>query len=266
MHEEVGDLRQQLDVIGKSKQAASSAPSPWVSLAGEERKEAAPSASFPRVPLTGEERKAPLLPMPPPTTHLVAAEGGSKWAIGHHVQPNFRGKTPGALATLGQTPGKGTYDSNHFQFQKFEHSGFDGGEFDSDFGERQYNYRVPKLDFPKFDGSNPQDWRMKCEHYFDVNNTFPGLWVRISIIYFMGRAASWLRSSRAHLRFPMWEDFCTAVSEKFDRDQHEALIRQMDSIKQTRMVWEFYEQFDELMNQLLVYDPLLAQSTDTLFY
>lgn len=96
---------------------------------------------------------------------------------------------------------------------------------------------------------------MKCEHYFNVNNMFPGLWVRVATIYFVGRAASWLRSSRAHLRFPMWGDFCAAVSEKFYREQHENLIRQMDSIKQSGMVWEFYERFDELMNQLLVYDP-----------
>lgn len=98
---------------------------------------------------------------------------------------------------------------------------------------------------------------MRCEHYFDVNNTFPGLWVRIATIYFSGRAASWLRSTKAHVRFPIWENFCVAMSNKFDRDQHEVLIRQMDSIKQIGSVWEYYEKFDELMNQLLVYDPLL---------
>lgn len=96
---------------------------------------------------------------------------------------------------------------------------------------------------------------MKCEHYFDVNSTYPGLWVRVSTIYFFGRAASWLRLSRAHVQFLNWEDFCAVVSDKFDRDQHDQLIRQMDHIKQTGSVWEYYERFDELMNQLLIYDP-----------
>lgn len=90
-----------------------------------------------------------------------------------------------------------------------------------------------------------------------MNNTYPGLWVRIATIYFSGRVASWLRSSRAHVRFSIWEDFCSAVSAKFDRDQHELLIRQMDSIRQVGTVWEYYEKFDELMNQLLVYDPVV---------
>ena len=48
---------------------------------------------------------------------------------------------------------------------------------------------------------------MRSEHYFDVNNTFPGLWVRIATIYFSDRAASWLRSLKAHVRFQVWEKF-----------------------------------------------------------
>jgi hypothetical protein len=100
---------------------------------------------------------------------------------------------------------------------------------------------------------------MRCEHYFDVNNTYPGLWVRVATIYFYGRAAFWLRSSRAHVRFPVWDDFCIAVSTKFDRDQHDVLIRQMDTIRQSRAVWEYYEKFDELMNQLLAYDPVISK-------
>lgn len=43
------------------------------------------------------------------------------------------------------------------------------------------------------------------------------------------------------MRFLNWEDFCAVVSDKFDRDQHDQLIRQMDHIKQTGSVWEYYE-------------------------
>lgn len=56
------------------------------------------------------------------------------------------------------------------------------------------------------------------------------------------------------MRYPVWEEFSAAMSSKFDKDQHDLLIRQMDQIRQTGTVWEFYERFDELMNQLLAYD------------
>jgi predicted aspartyl protease len=238
LREEVGDLRQQLDLVGKMKQAS-------------------PATSSPRVPLTDEERKAPLLPTPPTSSQAAAAEGGNKLASGRLQAHEHRGRVLGMNATLGPTPVKGAYESPSTSLKNFDQFELGGGEFDGDQFGRQYNHRVPKLDFPKFDGTDPEDWKMRCEHYFDVNNTFPGLWVRIATIYFLDRAASWLRSSKAHVRFPVWENFCIAVSHKFDRDQHETLIRQMDSIKQTGTVWEYYERFDELMNQLLTYDPVL---------
>lgn len=49
--------------------------------------------------------------------------------------------------------------------------------------------------------------------------------------------------------------FYEAVNQKFDRNQHQHLIRQIDHIKQNGSVSEFYERFDDLMNQSLVFDP-----------
>lgn len=186
---------------------------------------------------------------------MTAAEEAEKWAYGHRFAQHHRGRASGMVTTLIPTPGKGKFEVTPVSMNSLGNFDSGGGKFDGDPDERQYNHRVPKLDFPKFDGSDPQDWRMRCEHYFDVNNTYPGLWVRVATIYFIGRAASWLRSSRAHVRYPVWEEFSATMSSKFDKDQHDLLIRQMDQIRQTGTVWEFYEHFDELMNQLLAYDP-----------
>lgn len=30
--------------------------------------------------------------------------------------------------------------------------------------------RMPKMDFPRFDGDNPKSWLQKCEYYFQMNN------------------------------------------------------------------------------------------------
>jgi hypothetical protein len=97
LHEEVGDLRQQVDLLNKVKQAP-------------------PAASSPRVPLTGEERKAPLLPTPTATSPAAVAEGAEKWANGHRLHQNFRGKASGVVTTLIHSLGKGTSDSNRIPF------------------------------------------------------------------------------------------------------------------------------------------------------
>ncbi|CAD6224926.1 unnamed protein product [Miscanthus lutarioriparius] len=38
----------------------------------------------------------------------------------------------------------------------------------------------PKVEFHKFDGSNPHLWIKRCETYFDVYQTDPGLWEEAS--------------------------------------------------------------------------------------
>jgi hypothetical protein len=78
--------------------------------------------------------------------------------------------------------------------------------------------------------------------------------IGIATTYFTRRAASWLQSSRAHSHYPIWETFCEVVTSKFDKNEHQNLIRQTDLIKQTSTLNEYYERFDELMHQLLAHD------------
>jgi hypothetical protein len=88
LRDEVGDLRQQVDLLNKAKQAPPAASSPWVLL-------------------TGKERKAPLLPTPTATSPAAVAEGAEKWANGHRLHQNFWGKASGVVTTLIHSPGKG---------------------------------------------------------------------------------------------------------------------------------------------------------------
>lgn len=202
--------------------------------------------------------QTPLLPMPSTLPLFSGTAASDLGPDGHRVTNFHRGKASGVVHTLGPPPVKGTYQiPTKFSVPHGVEFGANSSRGNRDLhGEQGFNHRLPKLDFPQFDGSDPQSWRMRCEHYFGVYGTHPNLWVRIATIYFMGRAASWLRSSRAHEVFVDWGRFYEAVNRKFDRNQHRQLIRQLDQIKQTGSVSEFYERFDDLMNQLLTYDPM----------
>jgi hypothetical protein len=52
------------------------------------------------------------------------------------------------------------------------------------------------------------------------------------------------------------------VHDRFGRDQHEVLIRQLFHIKQIGYVAEYVEQFAQLVDQLSAY----TSSTDPLYY
>lgn len=61
------------------------------------------------------------------------------------------------VTTLVPTLDKGTFENHTLLMNSFENFEFGGGNSGSDNLGHQYNHRVPKLDFPRFDGTDPQD-------------------------------------------------------------------------------------------------------------
>jgi hypothetical protein len=109
--------------------------------------------------------------------------------------------------------------------------------------------RLPKLNFPLFDGNQPQLWKSKCEKYFEMYETEYHMWVKVATMHFEGRAARWLQSVERRLRQLSWEEFCTLVHDRFGREQHETLIRQLFHIRQTTYVPEYVDQFHSLVDE-----------------
>jgi hypothetical protein len=72
---------------------------------------------------------------------------------------------------------------------------------------------------------------------------------------FVGTAAFWLQSVDPAIRHTHWSEFCADVSARFERDQHNHLIRQFFHIRQTATVTEYVDLFDSIMHQLHAHDP-----------
>jgi hypothetical protein len=60
-------------------------------------------------------------------------------------------------------------------------------------------------------------------------------------MYFDGPAARWLQSVESKAQYTNWDPFCKMVHDRFGRDQHEILIRQLFHIHQTDPVCEYIE-------------------------
>jgi hypothetical protein len=84
--------------------------------------------------------------------------------------------------------------------------------------------RVPRADFPKFDGKNPRLWQTFCEDYFELYETSPHLWVKLASIHFIGPASRWLNSIQSTIHKYTWSEFCQEVLIRFGRNQHQSLI------------------------------------------
>ena len=59
----------------------------------------------------------------------------------------------------------------------------------------------------------------------------PSMRVRVATMQMVDAAALWLQSIESQLHSVSWEQFCVMVRERFDRDQHELLVRQLLHIR-----------------------------------
>lgn len=81
--------------------------------------------------------------------------------------------------------------------------GGDGVVSDCDHGVSSSS--LPKMKFPKFDGTNPRLWADQCETCFEVYSVIPALKTRFASLNFTGSAAAWLQTMERKGRFQCWE-------------------------------------------------------------
>jgi hypothetical protein len=91
--------------------------------------------------------------------------------------------------------------------------------------------KLPRINFPKFDGDNPKLWKSCCENYFEMYVVDECVWVKVAAMHLEGLTARWLQSVDHHVRVASWSELCSWIHERFGRAQYEMLIRQLYRIK-----------------------------------
>jgi hypothetical protein len=122
--------------------------------------------------------------------------------------------------------------------------------------------KLPKMNFPKFEGENPKLWQSRCESYFDMYDVDYSIWVKVASMHFEGPAARWLQSVEHRVKTTSWTELCSWIHDRLGREQHELLIRQLYKIKQSESVQQYIDMLCELIDQLQAYSP----TTDPLYY
>lgn len=110
------------------------------------------------------------------------------------------------------------------------------------------------MDFQKFSGDNPRLWKDRCEVYFEVYSISDMLKTRFASLNFEGPAATWLQSAELRGRFQSWPAMYEAVFSHFDRDQYPLTMKQLDALKQSGSVQEYFIQFQQLAHHILLYN------------
>ena len=112
----------------------------------------------------------------------------------------------------------------------------------------------PRIEMPRFDGTNPKLWQTQCEDYFRFWSTPQSQWISLATSLFEGSAARWLDSVRRRVPNVTWEEFCHLLQNRFGRNLHQSILRKFFHISQMGTVEEYVEQFSDLFDQLAAYE------------
>lgn len=200
------------------------------------------------------------------SAHPPAGSSADGPHFGHRDDTSHRdfgsGKHPeNQIPVTGTPPLPKPHRSVNFDSQPKYESGHHNPDPNHDFHAGGFN-KLPKMNFPHFDGENPKLWPARSEDYFDMYQISCCFWVCVASMHFSGPAACWLQSIEHKVVEIPWSQFCALVLDRFGRDQHETLICQLFHIAQNGTVAEYVEQFSELVDQLRAY----ASVTDPLYY
>ena len=97
---------------------------------------------------------------------------------------------------------------------------FDPGDSGDPGGSRQKWQWIPKMDFPKFDGSKPVVWIDQCNDYFTLYQIPDGFKVTAASMNMIGDAALWLQSFKKQHALTDWDYLCAAVLGEFEVNGH----------------------------------------------
>jgi hypothetical protein len=113
---------------------------------------------------------------------------------------------------------------------------------------------LPKLNFPTFDGDNPKLWLSRAVDYLVMYEVEPHKWIKIATMHFHDPAAHWFPSVEFKLNSCYRATFESMVLDRFGRDQHALLVRQLFHIKQNGTVEEYIAKFASLVDELTAYE------------
>lgn len=116
--------------------------------------------------------------------------------------------------------------------------------------ENHFRRNMPKMDFPKFDGTDASVWVDNCETYFAMYQIPAGFKVSAASLNLLGKASHWYKAWKQKVGLHVWEEFRDAVVKEFDCGTHHIKANAMFELKQTGSVDEHKSQFDDLMYKL----------------
>ena len=78
-----------------------------------------------------------------------------------------------------------------------------------------FQVRTLRIDFPKFNGDEPEGWLFLAEQYFDLNHVAADQMVSLASVHLQGDAISWFRWVKQSMGELTWQQFSRLACSRF---------------------------------------------------
>ncbi|KAF9623238.1 hypothetical protein IFM89_000727 [Coptis chinensis] len=113
------------------------------------------------------------------------------------------------------------------------------------------NYKLPRAEFPRFNGEEPRVWVKKCQRFFTVNPIAEDQKVLFDSLYFEGKVETWFQSFYETYEGITWDDFTKTICGRFSDEGYENVVGEFNKLQQMGSVASYQEKFEELMPLIL---------------
>ncbi|KAK6163811.1 hypothetical protein DH2020_000675 [Rehmannia glutinosa] len=112
---------------------------------------------------------------------------------------------------------------------------------------------MPRIEFPKFDRTQPRTWILKCNGYFKLVPNIPDTQkVTLASMHFEGKAALWYQNFITKQGELTWQQFVEVISARFEELKEARIIVEFNKLKQTGSYVDYNEKFEELKACMLL--------------
>jgi len=118
-------------------------------------------------------------------------------------------------------------------------------------GDVVFQTRPLRLDFPRFDGEDPEGWSYRASQFFDYYSITDAQRFTISSFHMEGKALIWFQELHKSSSLTTWIEFLNALRIRFGRGSYDDPMESLVSLKQTGSVEEYKSQFELLANRVV---------------
>ncbi|KAF9589715.1 hypothetical protein IFM89_027990 [Coptis chinensis] len=94
------------------------------------------------------------------------------------------------------------------------------------------NYKLPRAEFPRFNGEELRVWVKKCQRFFTINPIVEDQKVLFASLYFKGKAKTWFQSFYETYAGITWDDFTKKICGRFSDEGYENVVGEFNKLQQ----------------------------------